>query len=182
MPVPALLFLICLILAGIGIFLGGPLGEAGALLAGVAAISAAVLLALSRRASREWVLVDGSNVLFWGKGTPSLANVRQVIDALEAEGLVPILWFDANVGYKVGTRYMDEEDLARYLGVRASRVRVAPSGTPADPLILREATRRGVRVVSNDRFRDWDEAFPDVLSGGGLIPGRLGQSGVTLKL
>lgn len=109
---------------------------------------------------RAWIVLDGSNVMHWdGKG-PSLDPVRSVVDRVRAEGLEPVIWFDANVGYKIGERYLGPAALAKRLGCAKGRVHVAPRGTPADPLLLQHAVSLDARVVSNDRFRDWQEDFP----------------------
>jgi hypothetical protein len=50
---------------------------------------------------------------------------------------------------------------------------VAPKGSPADPLLLGDAARLGTGVVSNDRYRDWAEAFPSVTQPGVLVRGRI---------
>ena len=48
---------------------------------------------------------------------------------------------------------------------------VVPKGTPADPTVLTVARDYGAQVVSNDRFRDWAAAFPEVKHPGHLIRG-----------
>jgi len=48
---------------------------------------------------------------------------------------------------------------------------VVPKGAPADPAILSAAQDTGARVVSNDRFRDWSDDFPEVRAPGFLIRG-----------
>jgi hypothetical protein len=60
----------------------------------------------------------------------------------------------------VAGQYLRPEKLAKKLGLRQGQVLVAPKGTPADPLLLEEAARLGVRIVTNDRFRDWAEDYP----------------------
>ncbi len=79
------------------------------------------------------------------------------------------VWFDANAGYKVGSRYMTERALALHLPVSACAIRVASKGSPTDPLLLTEAVRLRGRVVSNDRFRDWTEALPQLTDEAFLI-------------
>jgi hypothetical protein len=129
------------------------------------------LLGLRRARRRPSVIVDGSNVLFWDGGTPSLATVGKVVDHLRAQGCKVGVIFDANVGYRIGTRYLDDADLARPLCLPADRVLVVPKGTPADAYVLRAARDMGARVVSNDRFRDWATDWPEVTQPGFLIRG-----------
>jgi hypothetical protein len=158
---------------------GDPLGIAAIL----ALCFAALALLLRRRAGRaDWIVVDGSNVLHWDGEVPALATVAAVVADLAGRGFVPVVWFDANVGYKVGTRYMGPGALARALGVSERQVYVAPKGTPADPLLLEDAAALGARVVSNDRFRDWTVAHPILRAPDLLVRGRVRRGAVELDL
>ncbi len=105
------------------------------------------------------ILVDGSNVMHWG-GEPSVTVVQQVIASLEREGFAPFVCFDANAGYKLIGHYMDAWDLAPSIGVTPDRILVVDRGVVADEVILAEAGQRGLKVVSNDRFRDWTDQHP----------------------
>lgn len=130
--------------------------------------------------ARRWVVIDGSNVLYWQGESPSLNAVSAVLGEVRKAGLTPVVWFDANVGYKVGDSYMNPSELARRLGISRKQVRVAPKGSPADPLLLQEAAKLGTGVVTNDRYRDWVADFPDVTQPGVLVPGRVEDGAVTL--
>ncbi|MBU9697432.1 hypothetical protein GU927_006185 [Rhodobacteraceae bacterium HSP-20] len=127
----------------------------------------------AKAAPRRWVVIDGSNVMYWQDEVPSLQSVSAVVGEVQRAGLTPVVWFDANVGYKVGGGYMNPADLARVLGVSRKQVKVAPKGSPADPLLLEEAAKLGTGVVTNDRYRDWAEAFPAVSEPGILVRGRV---------
>ncbi len=105
------------------------------------------------------ILVDGSNVMHWG-GEPSARVVEQVVIALEREGFVPYICFDANAGYKLSGHYMKSWDIAPLISVTSDRILVVDRGVVADEVILAEAGRRGLKVVTNDRFRDWTVAHP----------------------
>lgn len=100
------------------------------------------------------ILVDGSNVMHWG-GDPSEKVLRHVIDRLKEQGLEPIVIFDANVGYKLQDRFLDEAQMARLMGVPRKQVVVVNKGQTADELILDQAAATDWRIVTNDRFRDW---------------------------
>jgi hypothetical protein len=147
---------------------------------------AAVLLVLRglwsylRRPPLRWIVVDGSNVMHWDANVPGLAVVAEVLADLTGRGFHPVVWFDANAGYKVADRYMGPDALARHLPIPASRIFVAPKGTPADPLLLDSALRLGARVVTNDRFRDWAEAHPMVNQQGFLVQGMARDGAVRL--
>ncbi|SFR44711.1 Zc3h12a-like Ribonuclease NYN domain-containing protein [Yoonia tamlensis] len=125
------------------------------------------------------IVVDGSNVMHWG-GDPSLVVVQRVIGALQERGYEPIVYFDANVGYKLSDRHIGGRDMAAHLGLPADDVTLAPSGTPADPLLLKHASDDGMRVVTNDRFLDWKQDFPKIGDKGFLVKGRWQQGSVIL--
>ncbi|WP_417523933.1 NYN domain-containing protein [Marinovum sp.] len=168
MRVPVVLLISSLAVAAFSFLRFGPGLSDLLLLSLISALAAAMLLLRAPRRDAKIVVLDGSNILYWGEGTPSLTTVRTVIRQLRKQGWEPIIWFDANVGYKVGDGYLGPAALASQLGCRAQQVRVAPKGQPADPLLLQEAVDLEARVVSNDRFRDWAETFPQ-LRGGDLL-------------
>lgn len=154
------------------------------LLAGPIGLAAILILLRGRRAPAQegphviidgqegpHVIIDGSNVLHWQDNTPSLEIVKQVIESVKAQGLTPGVIFDANAGYKIGNRYRDEGAFARLLGLPEDRVLVVPKGTPADAYILAAARDLQARVVTNDRYRDWAETYPEVAEPGFLIRG-----------
>lgn len=131
---------------------------------------------------RNWIIVDGSNVLYWGQAEPSLAPLLAVLRDIEARGFVAILWFDANAGYLLENRYADEYRMARKVGIKPQYVFIAPKGTPADPLILYTARELTVPVITNDRYRDWATMYPEVLEKGRLISGRIDSGYAILNM
>ncbi len=140
------------------------------LIIGALALFAAFLFIRSR-SRRNWIVVDGSNVLYWDGSTPNFESVREIVDILKDEGYQPLVWFDANVGYLIRDRYLGPVPLARMLQLPSSHVFVAQKGTPADPLLLKGAHRLKTRVVTNDRFRDWEDSFPMIREEGFLVRG-----------
>jgi hypothetical protein len=169
------------------------------LIAGPCAIAAAILLARAAMRPRPLlrdhrdapappppanpILVDGSNVMHWKDGAPEIATLRAVVDRLRDMGFNPGVVFDANAGYKVAGRYLDDAPLADLLDLPADRVLVVPKGTQADTILLRAARDMGARIVTNDRYRDWAEAHPEVARPGHLIRGgfRDGQLWLALE-
>ena len=111
---------------------------------------------------RNLIVVDGSNVLFWRDNAPQLATLIAVLRKLEARGFLPGVVFDANAGYLIEGRFIDEAGFAALLNLPQNRVRVVDKSTPADPVVLETARKYGVQVVSNDRYRDWADRFPEV--------------------
>lgn len=188
MPVvPVLLFLLSL--AVVGFALTSPGMSDLLLLAGPAALASLLILlrdllrrALRRVRARSWVVVDGSNVMHWKDGEPRIATVREVIGRLSSMGFTPGVVFDANAGYKLAGRYQHDRALGRLLGLPEDHVMVVPKGEPADPVLLAAARDLGARVVSMDRFRDWEEMFPEIRKRGYLIRGGYRDGALWLDL
>jgi hypothetical protein len=122
---------------------------------------------------RQAILIDGSNVIYWQDNTPHLAPLLQVVADLSQRGLKPGVVFDANVGYKLMGKFLGEGDLSRLLSLPRDQILVVPKGTQADPFLLETARDLDARIVTNDRYRDWVESYPDVVK-----PERLVRGGV----
>lgn len=180
---PIILFFLSVIASLASLYVWG--GETNlplmvSLVSAVAALGLVVGAAL--RPKRKWIVLDGSNIMYWLNETPDIGTVTRVVRDLEGRGLVPVVWFDANAGYLVSDRYMGPHLFARELGLSARQVLVAPKGMPADPLILNAAARLNARVVSNDRYRDWAEDFPQISAPGFLVRGAVTGREVSLRL
>lgn len=132
--------------------------------------------------SKPVVVLDGSNIMHWKNGAPDLEPVRDVIGDLSTRGFRTGVVFDANVGYKLEGKYRHHEVLARKLGLSQDLVMVVNKGEPADFTILRVAQDFRARVVTNDRFRDWAEQFPQVMEPGFLISGGYRKGALQLDL
>ncbi|MGH7507587.1 MAG: NYN domain-containing protein [Longimicrobiales bacterium] len=101
-------------------------------------------------------VVDASNV---ANSAPSakarLEYLTLVVACLQDAGVMPVVVADAGL-----RRRIDDRD--GYLRmVEQGRIRVAPAGTEADELILKLARELDAAVVSNDRFREWRQRYPD---------------------
>lgn len=158
------------------------------LLAGPCALASLILLLYQWYRRRRlkppprWILVDGSNVLFWRDNVPKIETVQEVVDQLKERGFAPAVMFDANAGYLVGQRYLDDRDFAKSLGLPVEQVLVVPKGTQADPALLAVARDHGSRIVINDRYRDWAAQHPEVLEPGFLIRGHYHNGKLALNL
>lgn len=139
-------------------------------------------VALDETPLENAVIIDGSNVMHWKTGTPDLASVRLVIEALISKGFSPGVVFDANAGYLLTGKYQHDKSLSRALGLPENRVMVVPKGTPADPQILAAARDMQARIVTNDRFRDWAGDYPEIRNPGHLIRGDIKNGRVELQL
>jgi len=124
------------------------------------------------RRLRPWAVIDGSNVMHWRGGSPSLAPLRDTVATLTARGFRTLIVFDANAGHVLAGRYLSGPALAARIGVRRGRVIVVDKGSAADPVILACARRLGARVITNDRYREWAHAHPEVTRPDFLVRGR----------
>lgn len=117
------------------------------------------------------ILIDGSNVIHWQDNTPQLEPLLQVVRNVSGRGLRPGVVFDANVGYKLTGRFLGERALSQILSLPRDQIFVAPKGTQADPFLLDTARHLKAKIVTNDRFRDWVDSYPEVAEPGTLIRG-----------
>ena len=172
MIVPFLLFVLSC--AGVAAALLLP-GVSDLLLLAVPSVLASLFLLIRAIVRQElppkWIVVDGSNVMHWKDGTPQIETLREVVQRLTELGFRPGVVFDANAGYKISGRYRHDWAMGKLLGLPEERIMVVPKGTPADPKILAAARGLGARIVTNDRYRDWAEAHPEVNEPGQLIRG-----------
>lgn len=133
-----------------------------------------------RQKHKQWIMLDGSNIMHWKDGTPDLAPIKDVLKKLAENGYTPCVLFDANAGYLLFGHYGREREFSSKLGLPENQILVVPKGTPADPYILSAARDLGASVITNDRYRDWEQDFPEVRSAGHLCKG--GYRGKSLWL
>lgn len=102
------------------------------------------------------VLVDGSNVAHSSEGDQALLdNILAVRSKLHEEGYECLVLADAALRHQIDQRAAFERM------VEAGEIKQAPAGTDADYFILAFARELDASIVSNDRFRDRQKAFPD---------------------
>lgn len=150
------------------------------------AICCALLWILSRRprpkpGKRQAILIDGSNVLHWRGGIADIATVADLVRSLEETGYRPGVVFDANIGYKIADRFLNDRQLAKVLALPVKQILVAPKGTPADAYLLQAARDMDAPIITNDRFRDWAEDFPELTQESRLIQGGYRDGTLYLK-
>jgi len=101
-------------------------------------------------------LVDGSNVAHSSEGERArFGNIRLVVEKLREEGYEPVVVTDAALRHQIDDRDSFEQK------VDDGKIHQAPAGTDADYFILAFARELGAVIVSNDRFRDRQDAFPE---------------------
>ena len=147
----------------------------------------AALLVIFWRRSRArvrltWAVLDGSNIMHWQDNTPDLGPVREVLRQLDARGYRACVIFDANAGYLLFGRFAGEADFGSRLGIPRKQVMVVPKGTQADPYILSAARDLDALVVTNDRYRDWAESYPEIRREGHLVKGGYRDGALWLAL
>lgn len=132
---------------------------------------------LSPKLPQNAIVVDGSNVLYWNQ-EPSSLVLLHVLRELKEKGYVPIVFFDANVGYILDDHYYDEAKIAWLIGIPAWQVCVVDRGVVADEGILALATDHCLRIVTNDQYRDWRVKFPHAAKKGTLVGGQWREGSV----
>ncbi|MBL4768977.1 MAG: hypothetical protein JKY94_14905, partial [Rhodobacteraceae bacterium] len=170
-------------LAGIvaSIWQYGPVFSEAVLISAISAMAAIILILMARRrVPPRYIVIDGSNVMHWKNYQPLIETVRHVLMLLEQRNYVPIVWFDANVGYKIGARYLGPLPLSKILKIPPQQIFVAPKGSPADPFVLDCAKELNAKVVTNDQFRDWTESHPHMKEPGFLVTGGIQDNKIVL--
>lgn len=132
------------------------------------------------RIPRNAIVVDGSNVMHWG-GDPSAKVLSRVLRALEAKGRAPIVFFDASVGYRLSDHYLNERQLSDMIDLPAAHICVVDKGVVADQAILAFAADHGLRIVSNDQYRDWRVQFPHLDRKGAVLRGTFQDGAVVWR-
>lgn len=101
-------------------------------------------------------IVDGSNVAHATEGDHArLENIRLVCDKLREEGYEPVVVVDAALRHQI------DDERSYEAMVEAGEIKQAPAGTDADYFILSFARELDAVVVSNDRYKDRLDAFPE---------------------
>lgn len=138
------------------------------------------ILAMPKK--KNWVLLDGSNIMHWNGNKPKIEVVREAAALLIELGFTPGVVFDANVGYMISGTYQHDDGMARMLGLPEDQVMVVSKGTPADSHLLKVARDLGAKIVTNDRYRDWSADFPEITVPGFLVKGAYLSGKVELDL
>ncbi len=150
-----------------------------------AALASAFLLLrafLRRDRGAAWVLLDGSNVMYWKGNTPALETLHEVLGRISREGYRPLVVFDANAGYLLKGRHANDRSFAAMLNLPENQIKVSPRGTPADPILMDAARKLKAPIVTNDRYRDWQDSHPELHSPGHLIKGGFRNGALWLDL
>ncbi|HEY0005443.1 MAG TPA: hypothetical protein VGB17_11590 [Pyrinomonadaceae bacterium] len=107
--------------------------------------------------TRRVIVVDGANVAYEEcseGGCPKVSNLLAVRQALEEKGYDPIIIVDASLKHRI-----DDPDQLEKL-IQQQTVRQTPAGTDADYFVLEIAAQNDALVITNDRYRDYQEQYP----------------------
>jgi hypothetical protein len=110
---------------------------------------------MSEESESRVAIIDGSNVAHSSEGQARLENITLICEKMADEGFEPIVVVDAALRHQID----DSREYERL--VDSGTIRQAPAGTDADYFILSFARELDAVVVSNDRFKDREKAFPE---------------------
>lgn len=106
--------------------------------------------------SKKVIVVDGANVAYIEKsksGNPKVDNLLAVHSELKGKGFEPIIIVDASLQYEI-----DDAEKFESL-VENQTIRQAPAGTDADFFILETAREHKAKIVTNDRYKDYQNKY-----------------------
>jgi hypothetical protein len=109
------------------------------------------------RQKKPPIVVDGSNIAYLqtSDGKPTVDAIERVRGELEKMGYRPIVIVDAALWHHV-----DDPDRLNSL-IDEGVINQAPAGTDADVFLLETARREHSKIVTDDRYRDHQDRFPD---------------------
>ncbi|OFV67609.1 MAG: hypothetical protein SCAL_000984 [Candidatus Syntrophoarchaeum caldarius] len=107
---------------------------------------------------KERILVDGANVAWEAKkeGGPNIDNIEIIRLKLEKQGYTPIIIVDASLRHIIPEA--DKERFGKWID--EGKVIQAPAQVRADDALLKFADGRGLKIVSNDTFKDYRNIYP----------------------
>jgi len=110
------------------------------------------------RQAKSNVLVDGSNVIWYG-GKARLKNLQLLMRKLDENGYRYSVFVDASIKYDLN----ESERRALERMISNGTVHQTPARTSADEWILEYATNHPeCRILTNDTFQDWESKYPVV--------------------
>jgi hypothetical protein len=122
--------------------------------------------------SNEKIVVDGSNFVYEnkkldqsGEWRPDIEGIELIRVKLMVEGFRAVIVVDASLRHKI-----PPADRARLeVWLNEGRVIQSPPGITADRVILQYAESNNLRVITNDKFREYVEEFPWIKDRGRFI-------------
>ncbi len=131
-----------------------------------------ILPEIVEKAAPPSVLLDGTNIIHWDEQRTgcTLKYLMALTEYFEESGISYQVFFDASARY-----HLPEEERATYeslISDNPEHFRQTPAGTRADDflLVLADAEPSGY-IISNDRFRDYEDQYPWLKSERRVISG-----------
>jgi hypothetical protein len=122
-----------------------------------------VVKSIAPKPVKRMVVIDGTNVLFGSisNPNPSLLNLIGLMDDLQKRQYAGKCFFDANTYHQlVRAGKSDEADIFDQLCRKfPDNFIIVAGGTQADEFLLDFADSENAPVISNDRFRDYNEKY-----------------------
>ncbi|MGB0387984.1 MAG: NYN domain-containing protein [Ardenticatenaceae bacterium] len=110
-------------------------------------------------------IIDGSNVFFW-QNKISITPLLTLLIELRKRGDSFLCLFDANTPHQINRRLKNRrtKENTKYayqqLLKKEQYFSEVPGGINADEFILAQANHLNCSIVSNDRFRDYEDRYP----------------------
>lgn len=104
------------------------------------------------------VVVDGSNVAHHAKNEnnkePQMENIKLMIKALNSRKIPYVFYVRSNLKYQIDNRKEFEKLISK------GEISELPAGAEDDEYILKHAIATNSKIISNDKFRDYQEENP----------------------
>lgn len=105
-------------------------------------------------------LIDGSNVAHWADDNPgNLAPLFTLVSVLHSKGIAFRVYFDANILHVVREAGGPTDWIAACLSNRPDLFVCVPANSQADDFLLQDSSSCGARIVTNDRYRGYENRF-----------------------
>ena len=135
-------------------------------------------------------LLDGSNILHWGKAGRgvSLRPVLAIAEELKRRGESYQVYFDASARHLLKSAAGELEQYEKLLADDPDHFQQVPAGTRADDFLLLIASQdSSARIMTQDRFKDYADRYPQVVRADRLLPGMVVRDqiyfpGIDLKI
>lgn len=135
-------------------------------------------------------LLDGSNILHWGNAGRgvSLRPVLAIAEELKRRGETYQVYFDASARHLLKSAAGELEQYEKLLADDPDHFQQVPAGTRADDFLLLIASQdSSARIMTQDRFKDYADRYPQVVRADRLLPGMVVRDqiyfpGIDLKI
>lgn len=123
-------------------------------------------------------LLDGSNILHWGRSVHgiSLRAVRAIVNELKRRGEAYQVYFDASAKHCLKANAAELKQYEKLLTDDPDHFHQVPMGTCADDFLLLIASQDdSAKIMTQDRFKDYADRYPQVIHSDRLLLGMVVQ-------